>query len=194
MPEPWEQQPGEGPKPWSAFTLYRDMGPDRSITKVARQYGKSRSLIERWSAKWRWVGRCRAWDAEQDRLRRAAQTTEIEAMAKRQVHLGMLLQARAAKRFQDMSEAEVAGLTMYEASHLLQIGVRLEALGRGTAPLEPPAVPVEPTDEQPVIAILRRHPERIGRVTSLLAELQEIVPELASSPIREGGPGFEDKR
>lgn len=82
--EAWERQPDEGPKPWAAFCVYRDLDPAaRSLAKAAAQCGKSKVLIGRWSSKWRWVGRVRTWDSEIDRQKRAGQLKAIEDMARR---------------------------------------------------------------------------------------------------------------
>jgi integrase len=56
--EAWDCQPGEGPKAWAAFCIYRDMGAaTRSLSRVAREFDKSRVLMGRWSSRWRWVGK-----------------------------------------------------------------------------------------------------------------------------------------
>ena len=47
--EAWDRQPGEGPKSWAAFCVYRDMDPaTRSLSNVAQQLGKSKVLMARW--------------------------------------------------------------------------------------------------------------------------------------------------
>ncbi len=63
----------EGIKPYAAFQIYFEMGETRSLSAVAKQVGKSLSLIEKWSTLWDWVNRARAWDAslEPSRLAKA---------------------------------------------------------------------------------------------------------------------------
>jgi hypothetical protein len=61
--QPWEQLDGEGDKAFEAFTVYRDSGIPRSLPEVSRRSAKSVPLIKRWSAKYRWAERARAWDA-----------------------------------------------------------------------------------------------------------------------------------
>ena len=80
MTERWERQPEETTPAFAAFAAYRDYegetGEARSMSKVARELSKSRSLLARWSGKYAWVERAAAWDAEVDR-RRAAGALEV---------------------------------------------------------------------------------------------------------------------
>src|SRR5688572_2143686 len=58
----WERHERESNEAFEAFKIYLNLGVERSTKKVAEQLGKSLSLIQRWSADWRWVERCRAFD------------------------------------------------------------------------------------------------------------------------------------
>jgi hypothetical protein len=60
----WDRLPNEGVKPYTAFQIYLNLGVDRSLPKVHAEYGKSASLISRWSANWKWAERAAAYDAE----------------------------------------------------------------------------------------------------------------------------------
>ena len=71
-PERWERQDGESAQAFEGFALYRDMGAERSLAKVAQKLGKSKALMERWSVRWQWGQRAEAWDAEFDRMVRRA--------------------------------------------------------------------------------------------------------------------------
>jgi len=82
---PWECQEDEGSRPFAMFVRYRDMDTlDRSLAKVAKIKGSAnlRQLAE-WSSKYRWVERARAWDQEQDRIRRQEHLDELAAMSRR---------------------------------------------------------------------------------------------------------------
>lgn len=63
MPLPFEQQPKESDKAFAAFSVYLSLGVERSLAEVGRRLGKSMALLERWSARWRWVERVRAHGA-----------------------------------------------------------------------------------------------------------------------------------
>lgn len=57
MGQLFEQQPKETAKAFAAFSLYLNMGPQRSLEGVRVRCGKSARLIQRWSSRWRWAER-----------------------------------------------------------------------------------------------------------------------------------------
>jgi hypothetical protein len=65
---PWDRQPGETDPAYAAFAEYRDMGGARSTAAVAQKLGKSKTLTDRWSSKYAWVERTRAWDSMPARM------------------------------------------------------------------------------------------------------------------------------
>lgn len=66
-PVPWKRQPGESSKAHAAFCAYVQLGPDRSLTKLAKLLGRGEgaSWLKEWSGRHRWVLRAAAWDDEQ---------------------------------------------------------------------------------------------------------------------------------
>ena len=60
MARPFEQQPRESSKAFAAFQVYLRLGPQRSLAAVGQQLGKSRVVVENWSAKFDWVSRVQA--------------------------------------------------------------------------------------------------------------------------------------
>jgi hypothetical protein len=72
----WERQPCDTPKSWAAFQIYRDAGPDRSMSSIAEQVGVKTKLLLRWSSRYAWVMRTDAYDnhlsmIKQDMVQRA---------------------------------------------------------------------------------------------------------------------------
>lgn len=127
-PEPWERQKGETSRAYEAFTVYRDMGPDRSINKTAQKLSKNRTTIAEWSARNDWVKRAADWDAEQDRVARQAQTDEIKKMRKRHADLATAMLVKAAKALQRIPEDDIkAG----DVSRMVDIASKLERISRG---------------------------------------------------------------
>lgn len=129
---PWERLENEGTKPYEAFAIYRDMGRERGIRKVATELGKSETLISRWSGKFDWVKRAAAWDDEQDRIAREIaqkeQAEEIKKMRKRHSALAkkMLDTAEAALEIFDLDDIKPA-----DVSRMVDIAAKLERISRG---------------------------------------------------------------
>ena len=95
----WERQPKESAQAYQAFSIYRDLGEDRSLQAVATQLSKSLQLMKRWSKNWSWGERVRQYD---DSLQREAQARafkkavkELEEMQLRQIKTAVLLQKKA---------------------------------------------------------------------------------------------------
>ncbi len=60
--DPWGFQADlDTPKSFEAFVFYRDMGGDRNLPAVAKNYGKSLSLVQRWSSEGNWSERAEAY-------------------------------------------------------------------------------------------------------------------------------------
>ena len=58
----WTRRDGETTPAYAAFKLYLTMGADRSCAKVAKDLGKSTTLIEGWSVTNEWANRILAYD------------------------------------------------------------------------------------------------------------------------------------
>jgi len=74
----FEQQPRESAKAFAAFSLYLNLGPQRSTAAVASKLAKSEQLIRRWSAKFAWTDRVAAHAAHYAIIEREA----VEAVAR----------------------------------------------------------------------------------------------------------------
>lgn len=88
--DPWDRQPGESTKQYSAFCDYLKLGPSRSIVEALRKDfaengGKSKPLSKSalwrgWSASNDWVERATAWDTRQEKMERAEQEGETRKL------------------------------------------------------------------------------------------------------------------
>ena len=98
MDKIYDRQNTDTDKSFAAFCKYRDMGGDRSLEKYRQKYAENRpanyiNILKLWSAKHKWVERCRAFDDEelqresvllqQKRLERRIQMEE-DAWARRE--------------------------------------------------------------------------------------------------------------
>jgi hypothetical protein len=145
--KPWEPQKGESLVAYQAFVEYRDMGDSRSQDAVSVRLGKSRQLMSRWAAKWKWVARVTAYAAhleaiEQRGRERAIEkkaedwaTTELELardlIAKGKAMLAFPLARQRSKDGQTI--VEPADWRMVDAAKMLAEGVKMERLARGEA-------------------------------------------------------------
>lgn len=65
---PWAQLPKETGKAYAAFVAYLELGTGRSIAAAAESRGTKRTNIahwQRWSSRYHWVERARAFDSDQ---------------------------------------------------------------------------------------------------------------------------------
>lgn len=136
-PLPWERQPDESSKAFAAFVVYRDLGPSkRSLDAVGRRLADApvkrkrgaHGTILDWSARYLWVNRASAWDAEQDRIGRQAQLDAIREMHRRHAEAAVSLLTKALDRLKAMKPEELS------PAHLLNFVVesaKLERLARG---------------------------------------------------------------
>ncbi len=68
----FEQQPKETDKAFAAFSAYLSLGPQRTLVAAGKKVGKSRALMERWSRKYDWIGRGKAYTAHMALVQREA--------------------------------------------------------------------------------------------------------------------------
>lgn len=64
---PWNRQPGETTKAYSAFVHYLKLGTERSVSKALRSADKlptNRRHWQRWASKYRWADRAAAYDTD----------------------------------------------------------------------------------------------------------------------------------
>lgn len=73
-----EQGAKEPDDAFAAFTVYRQLGGDRSQEAVAEQLDVSHSQVSEWSTAHGWVARAKAWDAME------AERVELEREASQQ--------------------------------------------------------------------------------------------------------------
>ena len=77
MDKIYDRQITDTDKSWAAFCKYRDMGGDRSLEKYRQKYAENRpanyiNVLKLWSAKHKWVERCRAYDDNEQRSQSVA--------------------------------------------------------------------------------------------------------------------------
>ena len=131
-PKPWERRDNETSKAYEAFSIYRDMGPDRSLGKVAEKLQKSETLMGRWSSAYDWVKRAALWDDEQDRIEREQaqkeQSKAIRDMRKRHADLAQAMLIKSARALARIPDDEIKPM---DVSRMVDIASKLERISRG---------------------------------------------------------------
>lgn len=180
---PWERQEEESPKSFEAFRAYRDMGAGkRSLRKLPELIGRVpdyKSVVERWSIKYNWVERCRAWDDYQDKVGREAALKELEEMKKRHIQQAVGLQTKALMRLQKLKPEE---LSAGNVLGFISEAIKIERMARG----EPDQILEErrrlSDDEARAVNQLATDP-------GFMARLQRAIDEAEGSPDPEGSTG-----
>jgi hypothetical protein len=71
----FDRERDESSKAFEAWSIYRELGAQRSLKKTAElYYGTAANVrqLQRWSSRYNWVARARASDVEREMLRRSA--------------------------------------------------------------------------------------------------------------------------
>lgn len=128
--ELWERQKNEGSKPFHAFTVYRDLGPDRSIRKVLNtgQIKTTERQLEIWSSSFSWVDRVMAYDDYLDSIKRKEKEQAIIDMSERHAKLAVAFQQKVAQR---LSKLDASELSPVDLSRWLDVSTKLERISRG---------------------------------------------------------------
>jgi hypothetical protein len=77
--KPYDRKVNESAKAYDAFSAYANLGPQRSLAAVGKELGKSEGLIERWSRRYDWGTRVRAFDAHLATVKRTAEDEQLRA-------------------------------------------------------------------------------------------------------------------
>jgi hypothetical protein len=168
--QPWDRQVAESSKAYRHFCLYRDMGTDRSLRKVAADAKTTSNLrqLQHWSSRWNWVARCQSYDDELQRQDRLRQEKERRDMVSRHAKIAVLSQNLVVKGIEKMLGQIEQGekeLSASAASRLLDVAVKVERLSRG----EPTEISeLGGSDEHPVrVNIEERARQAIERVLGI---------------------------
>ena len=132
---PWSRMAAEGRKSFSYFTMYLELGQNRSVVKVQEKCGKNLSFLHRLSSKFSWLSRAIEYDqhvaeltSKQIAARRAA------AQVKQADRAGVLSDTAlvGARRLVNRLQAdENAELTPDQITSMFGTAARVEATALG---------------------------------------------------------------
>ena len=130
---PWTRQPKESNKAYEAFSIYRDMGKERTLPKVAEACGKSVSLMNKWSQANDWVKRVTAWDDEIDRQAAREHLADIAKARARQRKMAVNMQGAGMEFLKAIREACKQGDSpvLRDVVQLLKLGMEQERICMG---------------------------------------------------------------
>ena len=126
----WERQPDETPAAFAAFVAYRDMGATRSAAKVGRELGKSRSLLNRWSARYGWVARAEAFDRAEDAEWLRVRQERVRESARRNADIAEEAMRRVSEALATLSTAD---MDAHGIARLMAAASKLQQLALGQA-------------------------------------------------------------
>jgi hypothetical protein len=98
----WQQQPGESPRDYGLFCMYRDHGRIRTVAQIAGMSPLTFGTTARIARMKRWVERAQRWDAEQDRITAIRLQDAREEMAKRHAKAASTLMTKALARLETL--------------------------------------------------------------------------------------------
>jgi hypothetical protein len=165
--KPWERQPGESGRAFAAFVAYRETGDSRSYTGVAQKLNKSRTLVARWGARWRWQDRLSAWERNLEYERQVAHRKAIIEMNERHLTIARQCQEKILGRLRSIGEQEINDLSVGDLAKLLAISVAVERSALGLSP----STKLTPVEQDAFIPIPR--PEG-DMVSDLIKQLSPI--------------------
>ena len=122
--QPWLRYEGEGHKAFSAFQRYCELGSARSLTKVAQQLNVSKQALGKWSSRWNWQERVRAYDNWMSK-------SISERVARRLAEQSDAYSKIASERLNKLTPAEKASLTLQETALCSKVAAELASRERG---------------------------------------------------------------
>ena len=106
--KPWERQKGESVQAFEAFSIYLEMGAERSLRAVTQKLLKSYTLIGRWSRTYKWVDRAAAYDTELQRQAYDAAVRRTRKMIERNIRTALKMQEKALLALEKLNPADLS--------------------------------------------------------------------------------------
>lgn len=159
----WKRLATDTDKSFEAFTLYRGMGANRSLEKVAEKLGKSGGLIERWSSEQRWKERVAAYDTWLDTIN-LEDTKNRQELIKNNAYSDYLLLRKAIDKYKTtLEDINFTGVPAYEIGNLVELMKKADDYARRAVGL-PDKITESKTalsnaDDKP-FEVIFKHPEK----------------------------------
>jgi hypothetical protein len=134
----WLRQPHESLAAYEAFTTFRDLGPERSLARVAQLMGRPLSTVAKWSSRYGFPARVQDWN-------RSIAPEHRDKMVERQRQLldehhagwgdiGRAAREQVARNLPTMSDQHLVALALGGAKHeLMVVGISEKSASAGPA-------------------------------------------------------------
>jgi hypothetical protein len=195
----FEQQPRESAKAFAAFKTYLDLGAQRSLAATGLKLGKSERMMEKWSRRFDWPARAKAFAAHFASVeRKAAEETAARYGADRATRRELEREDEWAMRTELMEAAREVlrefrdgerSATLGDVARALDIAAKLGRMSTGMPSVEKPDDDGRGPDVNVLVAIdlaLDRvyGPEKGAPPPAPIVEV-EVVP---NKPLEGGKP------
>jgi hypothetical protein len=131
----WAAQPGETPRNYGMFQMYRDMGRIRTVAQFASMSALTYAAIARIARYNLWAERAGLWDAEQDRLSGIRLLNDREDMARRHSKIARTMYDKALERLKTLDPNMISPhaliLMIDTAAKIERAALGLETLNKG---------------------------------------------------------------
>lgn len=129
------RMPGESSEFFARFIMYRDLGAQRTLTKIAQASKISVSAVSQVAARFHWRERAWRFDLEQRRLDDMETARNRRAARERQIRLGQAMQTVAAHGLLELQKKIAAGVPLHltgrQIADLAASGQALERMSLG---------------------------------------------------------------
>jgi hypothetical protein len=144
----WDRAPKEPPKAYAHFTIYRDLGPERTLNKTSTVCGVTEGSLQQESARWNWTDRCDQWDAHVRALHDRAFLKETEKKGRQRAQAFTALLTKA---LEALKHVDVQKTTLEKVAAAMKVATEGMRLEEG---LETARVSLEVNDARTLIASL----------------------------------------
>jgi hypothetical protein len=190
MRQLFEQQAKESAKAFAAFSEYVHMGPERSLAAVGQKLGKSKALLERWSAKYDWPGRVQAQAAYLATVEREATEALARGKSAEWLRRQQMLRetewamherciAAAQRAFDVFMSREKVYANLGDISRMLEVASKLGRLASGLATDK---TELTGEDGGPIRLELEAALKKVYGAVVDVEEVQSPTPKVQSSP------------
>lgn len=132
----WDRLPSETSRSYELFCVYRNLGPERSLTKARESTERIPSVarLKILSRKWNWVERCREYDdflEHQDRLRQEKERRQMRERHSKIAVLGQNIAVKGLERLLAKVQDDQQAVAPADLTRLFDTSVKVERLSRG---------------------------------------------------------------